>query len=363
MDENISNILGEYDRQSDLYKDFAVRCESLVKELLGAEGQRVHSVAARLKRRDKREWKLQREGKSYKTLSEVTDVAGVRIITHFEDDVDRIGTLIETEFGTDPKRSIDKRKALDPDRFGYLSLHYICGLNANRIKLPENRRYAGLWCEIQIRSILQHAWAEIEHDLGYKPDNTVPAPIRRRFSRLAGLLEIADQEFKSIRDELNSYAARVEDEIKSEPSQVEIDDLSLAAFIRNDELCRELDAQMARETGLRQDPESLDPQKLADYLRHSGLVTMSELRNELELNRDLLRCQLARRISQHPPRTDNLNRGISLLQLAEVRIAKAGLSSLLDFFTKFGFRDANETVPESAQRLISAVEECSKPRR
>jgi putative GTP pyrophosphokinase len=277
--------------------------------------------------------------------------------------VDRIGTLIESEFGTDPERSIDKRKVLDPDRFGYLSLHYICGLHPNRLNLPENRRYAGLWCEIQIRSILQHAWAEIEHDLGYKSDNTVPAPIRRRFSRLAGLLEIADQEFKSIRDELESYAARVEDEIKAKPSQVGIDDVSLAAFIRNDELCRELDVQMAKETGLRPDPESLAPQRLADYLRHAGLVTMSELRNELELNRDLIRCQLVRRISRHAPSTDNLNRGISLLQLAQIRIARGGLSSMLDFFTAFGFKDPDETIQESAQRIILAVEECSNERR
>jgi ppGpp synthetase/RelA/SpoT-type nucleotidyltranferase len=270
MDENISNILGEYDRESDLYKYRAARCEALVKELLGVEGQRVHSVTSRLKRRDKLEEKLEREGKNYKRLSEVTDTAGVRIITHFEDEVDRIGTLIEKEFGTDPERSIDKRKILDPDRFGYLSLHYICGLHPNRLMLPENRRYTGLLCEIQIRSILQHAWAEIEHDLGYKPDNTVPAPIRRRFSRLAGLLEIADQEFRSIRDELENYAARVEDEIKAEPSQVGIDDVSLAAFIRHDELCRELDAVMAKDVGLDPISDSLNPQGLADQLRHTA---------------------------------------------------------------------------------------------
>jgi hypothetical protein len=87
---------------------------------------------------------------------------------------------------------------------------------------------------------------------------------------------------------------------------------------------------------------------------------MSELRNELEANRDLIRCQFARRISQHPPNTNYLNRGISLFHLAQVRMAKIGLGGLLDFFTRFGVKDPEETIQDSAQRIISAVEECSQ---
>ena len=55
--------------------------------------------------------------------------------------------------------------------------------------------------------MLDHAWAEIEHDLGYKARDTVPAAARRRLSRLAGLLEMADQEFVAIRRDLDEYAA------------------------------------------------------------------------------------------------------------------------------------------------------------
>jgi putative GTP pyrophosphokinase len=180
-EEKIGTILEQYDQQRGLYDQFALKCESLLKELLGVKKYRVHSVTSRTKERNKLGKKLRREEKSYEQLSEVTDVAGVRIITHFEDEVDKIGTLVEKEFDVDAKQSIDKRRLLDPDRFGYLSLHYVCGLNPERLKLPENEKYKGLPCEIQIRSILQHAWAEIEHDLGYKSNNTVPSPFAEGF--------------------------------------------------------------------------------------------------------------------------------------------------------------------------------------
>lgn len=83
---------------------------------------------------------------------------------------------------------------MEPDRFGYCSVHYVVEMSQKRLNLYEHQAYEGLKCEIQIRSVLQHAWAEIEHDLGYKSEIAIPKRIRRNFSRLAGLLEIADKE-------------------------------------------------------------------------------------------------------------------------------------------------------------------------
>ena len=60
---------------------------------------------------------------------------------------------------------------------------------------------SGLVAEVQVRTILQHAWAEIEHDIQYKTSITTPDTIRRKFMSLAGLLEIADREFQAIQDE------------------------------------------------------------------------------------------------------------------------------------------------------------------
>src|SRR5262249_19774054 len=61
--------------------------------------------------------------------------------------------------------------------------------------------YRDLVAEIQVRTVLQHAWAEIQHDIQYKSVTTIPVAIRRRFMALAGLLEIADREFQAIQDD------------------------------------------------------------------------------------------------------------------------------------------------------------------
>jgi putative GTP pyrophosphokinase len=70
----------------------------LIRRLLAVSGYRVHSVTSRLKDRSKVGEKLRREGKEYQRLSNMTDIAGVRVITHFDDEVDKIGTLQQSYF-------------------------------------------------------------------------------------------------------------------------------------------------------------------------------------------------------------------------------------------------------------------------
>jgi putative GTP pyrophosphokinase len=241
----IRKILEEFDRKEILLRSFSEACARLTSQILSSDNLHVHSVTSRLKERPKLEEKVMREGKDYRALDSVTDVVGVRIITHFEDEVDTIGTIIEREFDIDQVNSIDKRKILDPDRFGYLYLHYISTISKDRCKLPEYRLYEGLVCEIQIRSILQHAWAEIEHDLGYKAKSVIPAPVKRRFSRLAGLLELADSEFSRLRDDLQSYSEQVRKSIDArQSSDIDIDKVSLEAYIRSESLVIELDQKL-----------------------------------------------------------------------------------------------------------------------
>jgi ppGpp synthetase/RelA/SpoT-type nucleotidyltranferase len=95
----------------------------------------------------------------------------------------------------------DKSDLLDKSQtVGYRSVHDVVHLNTSGLALPEYPRFRELVAEIQVRTILQHAWAETEHDTRYKAVDVAPTAIARRFVALAGLLEIADREFQALQD-------------------------------------------------------------------------------------------------------------------------------------------------------------------
>jgi len=166
----------------------------------------------------------------------VTDLAGVRLITYFPDEVDRVASLVQDEFEIDWRNSIDKRETLEFDRFGYLSLHYIVSHSPRRKALAEYRRVANCSAELQLRSVLQHTWAEIEHDLGYKTAHSIPRDLRRRFARIAGVLEIADLEFASLRNAIAAYERSLSERVSVQPSTVTIDQSSLDVLVRENSL-------------------------------------------------------------------------------------------------------------------------------
>lgn len=223
---------------------FAVLLRGLIEELLRHSGVAFHSVEARVKTHESAKKKLSSREK-YSDFGDLTDLLGVRVITFFADDVDRAAAALVPEFEIDSENSVDKRKEIGADRFGYLSLHYVAGLSKARAKLTENARFRKMRFELQIRSILQHAWAEIEHDLGYKSGISVPQQFSRRFSRLAGLLELADDEFMRLRNESSAYEEQMPARISADPGEVNVDQASIAELIRDDATIAELDQEIA----------------------------------------------------------------------------------------------------------------------
>lgn len=132
-------ITDQYDREYSLYSDYASALNSLIRDLLAAERIKVHSVEGRVKDRTSPARKVLSDLK-YLSLHDVTDVAGLRIITYFADEVDRVAEIIEREI--EPFKKDDKRISRLPNEFGYRSLHYVVGFKAPRSGLFEYRRFA-----------------------------------------------------------------------------------------------------------------------------------------------------------------------------------------------------------------------------
>lgn len=113
------------------YEDFKLKLEILVKELLIQNNINFHKIESRVKDPSKLEEKILRKNEKYNELDDITDIVGLRIITFFEDEVDKVASIISNEFTLDHNNSIDKRR-LESDRFGYKSLHYVVSLTDQR---------------------------------------------------------------------------------------------------------------------------------------------------------------------------------------------------------------------------------------
>ncbi|MDO5740307.1 MAG: GTP pyrophosphokinase [Ornithinimicrobium sp.] len=138
-------------------------------------------------------------------LKVITDQVGTRIITYVRSDVLAVADLLSEHFTVLDDRDMGQETARE-GRFGYSSRHLVVSIDpvGPDGELPE---YDPLRCiSVQLRTVLQHAWAEFEHDVRYKgtiPPEQVP-DLDRRFTLAAGLLELADNEFTSIRDRLQA---------------------------------------------------------------------------------------------------------------------------------------------------------------
>lgn len=338
-DVNASMIMATYDAMKGVYADFSSSVERLIRDFLIANKIQFVDVVSRVKERGSLEGKIARKGEGrYKRLSDITDICGARVITYLEGDVRRVSEIVEREFDVDRKNSIDKSTPVDPDRFGYRSVHYVVGHRRDRVKLSEYSRFADLKIEIQVRSILQHAWAEIEHDLGYKSAEDVPLLVRRRFSRLAGLLELADEEFMTIRDELAAYERELPGRLADSSVDVPIDAESYVAFVNTDTVTRRIDSQIAGFVDTRLN--DVAPQEIGDRLammRYLGLATIGDIRNSLLANEKLI-AEVAERWLNRDTTRDMLEewarmgmqRGISTFYLGYTLLLQSGNREFMD---------------------------------
>ena len=207
LDLHSEMILDEYREKRPLFEKLQAVVDGEIRRIVADNHLYVTAMESRIKKEKSLAGKLELKGHKYTTLSDITDILGCRIITFYTEEVDKIAALIEKNFEVDWDNSVDKRRLLDLDRFGYMSLHYICRLPLERCEDPEMHEYR---FEVQMRTALQHVWATINHDLGYKTDIEIPREHLRNMNRIAGMLELADEQFSRIRMEITDYRRQVQ---------------------------------------------------------------------------------------------------------------------------------------------------------
>jgi putative GTP pyrophosphokinase len=265
------NALNEYIEVRQRYESFAKVIHSILQEALNYKSIRVHSIEARAKEANSFFKKTIKPSESdpnkpkyQNPLREITDLAGARVITFFLRTIEVVEKIISDEFQV--LEIIDKTNILqEQERFGYQSIHYIVRLRENRTSLPEYSAFTGLVGEIQVRTILQHSWAEIEHDIQYKSVATIPSSIKRRFMSLAGLLEIADREFQAIQKE----DERIRIEARKSVEAGRLEDVEITP----DALKVYLDKRLGSDGRMSEFSYEL----LARDLRHMGFTTFQQL--------------------------------------------------------------------------------------
>jgi predicted RNase H-like nuclease/ppGpp synthetase/RelA/SpoT-type nucleotidyltranferase len=155
-------------------------------------------------------------------LHDITDQVGLRVITYLQRDVDAVARLVGEELEVLDDRDMGRETARE-GRFGYASRHLL-------VRVPvgiDDPLIGDQVAQVQVRTVLQHAWAEFEHATRYK--GVVPAEhapdLDRRFTLAAGLLELADQEFSAIHERLQTTAAP--DDLEAPPGAgIASDDLA-----------------------------------------------------------------------------------------------------------------------------------------
>jgi len=170
----IDNFIKQYEKEYDFYKQLARLGHEVLEDEIINRGIKA-IISNRAKRIDRlKEKVIQRnQKKNYKSKraieKDIVDLAGIRVALYFPSEREIVGQVIEELFEIEEKKTFPENphKPKHNKRFsGYWATHYRV-----RLKKSEDidKRFTNTVFEIQVASVLMHAWSEVEHDLVYKP--------------------------------------------------------------------------------------------------------------------------------------------------------------------------------------------------
>jgi len=160
----------------DLYAEFADTVASIISSAMEQEDTRSRLLTIQRRAKDQQSLRTKLEVRGILDENEIEnrikDLAGCRLIFYTNNDINKFlsSRLIVDNFNVDFDES-NFHQPIDEQDKRYVATHYVVSLSDERLSLPEYAKFKGLRCEIQIQSILNHAWAETSHDIIYKSPN------------------------------------------------------------------------------------------------------------------------------------------------------------------------------------------------
>ena len=313
-------ILEEYNENRPVFFKLLEIVKKILTDSIAENKIYINAIEGRIKTEQSLAGKLERKSGKYNTLSDLTDILGVRIITFYSDEVDKVAALVGRIFNIDWENSIDKRKMHEIHSFGYNSLHYICRLPKERFFDPEYPQLNEIRFELQMRTVLQHAWAVLDHDTGYKSGVEVPKEYLRNLNRIAGMLELVDEQFCLIRSGINDYRRQVQSLVSSGSfDEVELNGDSFGNYLE----LHPFDTLNKRIAAINQAEIHETPlQRFLSVFMSFGFSTLGDIDRMIKRNSDdayqLAVFQLAN------TDLDIINSSLGVLSLCAVHVLKQG---------------------------------------
>jgi len=200
------DILKIFREKEPLHRDLGVKLAKVIENELSKDNIKILYITSRAKTESSFLEKLERKKEKYNNpFKDMEDLSGIRIVCYYLSDIKNIEkAIIRAIEAKDAERDEESF-----DKFGYRSVHLIGKIRKSWKGDDYWKPYIGLKSEIQIRTILMHAWAEIEHELSYKDKDGIEEDLKRKFSQLSALMEVGDEQFQIIRDSKNKYQSDI----------------------------------------------------------------------------------------------------------------------------------------------------------
>lgn len=352
LDLHGQTIIQEYLDKLEIFKIMETTVHDKLQSLIQENNIYVNAIESRIKSQASLTGKLLLKGHKYNRLCDITDILGVRVVTFYTDEVDNIALLIERIFDVDWQNSVDKRKIQDPHHFGYMSLHYICRIPTSIYYDPAHPEVNEYRFEVQMRSALQHVWATIEHDIGYKSGVEIPERHLRNINRLAGLLELADEQFATLRKDVSNYRHKMQSLVHSGNfKDVELNGDTFRSYLELEPF-RILTQEIASFNQAEIYEDNLFP-----YLKtliHLGFKTLGDIENMKEQCSNAAKRFAIEQLSNTD--LDIIAQSLSLQSLCIIHIIQNGgsINTLQDFYTSIN--GSNKYSAERARKTYEQLQ-------